>query len=134
MCYADDYQFPGNGYWVTNTSYANDMRPYWGGWWLAYFDNNTKLVKVSFSNEYTSVPTEEQIISSTMNSESNIFSVNPQFNSDYITNGQQLKIVLNYQDSLTCKIANDILIDYTLLSNGFKILTSINRINIKKVM
>jgi hypothetical protein len=27
-----NYQFPGTGYWVTNNSYANDMRPYWGGW------------------------------------------------------------------------------------------------------
>ena len=130
LCYNNDYLFPGQGYWVTNSAYANDMRLYLGGWWLAYFDNNTRLVKVGFSNEYASVPTEAQIISSTMNSYSNIFTGELPFNSDYITTGQQLQIVLNNQNALTAKIVNDILIDNTLSSNVFKKLTSINRTNI----
>jgi|LauGreSBDMM110SN_4_FD.fasta_scaffold00666_8 hypothetical protein len=132
LCYNDDYLFQGNGYWVSDTAYANDMRPYWGGWWLAYFDNNTRLVKVSFSDEYTSLPTEAQIISSTMNSDSITFTGELQFNSDYITTGRQLQIVLNNANDLSAKIANDILIDTTMLSNGFKILTSTNLITIKK--
>jgi len=132
LCYNNDYLFTGNGYWVTNTAYANDMRPYWGGWWLAYFDNNTRLVKVGFSSEYTSLPTEAQIISSTMNSDPTIFTGELQFNSDYITTGKQLQIVLNTTNVLSVKIANDILIDFKMLSNRLKILTSINRITIKK--
>ena len=93
LLYNHDNLFPGNGYWVTNSAYANDMRPYLGGWWLAYFDNNTRLVKFGFSTKYQSLPTEEQIISSTMNSYSNIFTGELQFNSNYITTGQQLQIV-----------------------------------------
>ena len=28
--YFDSYLLPGNGYWVTNNAYANDMTQYWG--------------------------------------------------------------------------------------------------------
>jgi len=132
LCYNNNYLFPGQGYWVTNTAYANDMRPYWGGWWLAYFDDNTKLVKVGFSSQYTSLPTEAQIISSTVNSNPNIFTGELQFNSDYITTGQQLQIVLNNPNALTANIVNDIVIFNTMVSNEFKKITSNTLIKITK--
>jgi len=55
------YQFPGIGYWVTNNAYANNMTPYWGGWWVAYFYNNN-IVNIGFSS-FTDIPTEQQILS-----------------------------------------------------------------------
>jgi len=57
--------FPGIGYWVTNNAYANNMKPYWGGWWVAYFYNNN-IVNIGFSVfpdiPTGDVPTEEQIL------------------------------------------------------------------------
>jgi hypothetical protein len=77
-----NYQFPGRGYWVTNNSYANDMRQYWGGWWVAHFYNNN-IVNIGFNSftGITGIPTEEQILS-VVNPSTFTWTGNLQSNSD----------------------------------------------------
>lgn len=52
---------PGTGYWIDTDYYANDMTPYWGSWWLAYFNPMNKTVQIGFSS-FNSLPTSQQII------------------------------------------------------------------------
>ena len=54
----------------------------------------------------------------------NINSFTLQFISEYITTGQELYIILNDANVTDGILENDIFIDYTMLANGFKVLTS----------
>jgi hypothetical protein len=70
---------PGTGYWITDNAYANDMSPYWGGWWVAYFNNNN-TVQLGFSS-FQNIPTEQEILN-TVVSQSYSWIGNLQYNSD----------------------------------------------------
>ena len=63
------HPLPGTGYWITDNAYANNMTPYWGGWWVAYFNNNN-TVQIGFSS-FQNIPTEQDILN-TFNGSSSI--------------------------------------------------------------
>jgi alpha-tubulin suppressor-like RCC1 family protein len=71
ILYFNTNPYPGQGYWLSDVAFAFVFQtgPAYQYWFLSYFDNIYKLVKFTFveSSQYTSIPTEEQIINRLLN-------------------------------------------------------------------